>query len=135
MGFLAKCRPTPPPEPSTDCTDCADDCNESATATLVVSGFTGDCAVLNRTWVLERQPSPPAPECQWIDQVAVDIDARLTCEPGFSWRLQVIDESVEEAFALCEPCALVCSGDNPTGSGTLIGADACTGQTGNFTLT
>lgn len=128
MGHLVKnCEP--PPEPSTDCSTCGADCNSPlGTAILVVSGFTGVCAGLNFTYILEE----PDLFCDWHVLFPVDNLANLDCIGG-QWNLLVDFQATK--LGECFPCALICTGDHPTGSGTLIGSGDCVGQTGTFTLT
>ena len=104
-----------------NCSDCLENCDGAETLTMIVSGFTGACPGHNGTYVLTR-----AAPCVWVDASGT---AQVRCYVG-QWRVEVGIGT--PGFAEDYPAALVCSGDHPTGSGTLV-SSAC-GQTGHYTI-
>ena len=112
---------------SADCSDCVASCSGAASVTLVVSGFSV-CSLLNGTWVL-----PLSSGCTWQRFGATVNVITVECATGPSWRISMnVGGTI---YAVCYPCVLDCTGDHPTGSGTLQGhAISCSGETGSFTL-
>lgn len=98
-----------------------EECDGAETITMIVSGFNGDCAGLNGSYVLVRA----APQV-WVDGSG-SVQVRRYAG---HWRVEAGIGT--PAFAEDYPAPLACAGDHPTGSGDI--ASAGCGQTGHYSI-
>lgn len=112
--------------PSTDCTDCAANCDGGGSLTLTISGFASPCDSLNGAYTVNHSG-----ECNWTPGPGPAL-IQVDCVAG-NWRVR-IEDATEIAQAISP--ALFCSGDHPTGSGTMVGAflSDCDGLFGTWTI-
>ena len=96
-------------------------CDGAESFTMLVSGFGGACAVLNGAYLLVR-----AAPYVWVDASGT-VQVRRYAD---RWRVEVGigTQFIAEDY----PAYLVCAGDHPSGSGTLVSAGC--GQTGLYTI-
>ena len=110
---------TPTPSQSADCSTCAANCDGAETITLVVSGVTGPgyCSSVNGIYTLTRKS---ACYWHWLQGGSDHHEVTVRCDGGTNtWSINVSYFQQSQFEVYCKSCEMVCSGDHPTGSGTL----------------
>ena len=114
-----------------NCANCSDCDSGSGTLTVVVSGFTGSCSVLNGSYVMTAFGN-----CHWEDTAELFnfLTCGLACTDCFT--ISITDGGSIDALSDDNTLLICATGTpHPTGTGPIHSGGCGPSQTGVFTIT